>query len=82
MYPYLTSKLAYEPSSTGTFNIPKASIVRFLPARGGLGVKLMYLISIRSSEGEREQISTGDWPGTLVESRGVMKGSCWAPGGW
>ena len=49
-------------------------MVKFCPARGGLGVRLMYLMSTRSSEGDREQISTGDLPGTLVESRGDMRG--------
>lgn len=37
---------------------------------------LMYLISTRSSEGDKEHISTGDLPGTLLESRGIMSGSC------
>jgi len=39
-----------------------------------LGVKLMYVMFTRSSEGDREQISTGDLPGTLVESRGDTRG--------
>ena len=35
----------------------------------------MYFMSTRSSVGVREQSSTGDLPGTLVESKGDRRGS-------